>query len=48
MKAMPRMLAERPQRSVKEEMIGILRGTSARRWLADSQRLLSLAAGLPG
>lgn len=47
MKAMPRMLAEQPKRSVREEMLGILRGTSARTWLADSHRLLRLASELP-
>jgi integrase len=48
MKAMPKMLADGAgQRSVKEEMLGILERTSSRSWQRDKARLLELLARMP-
>jgi hypothetical protein len=44
LKAMPKMLADGGQRSVKEDMRRILERTSARTWRRDSTRLLELLA----
>jgi hypothetical protein len=45
-KAMPKMLADGGQRSVKEEMNAILKRTSAKTWKRDAAKLLDLLAGL--
>ena len=48
MKAMPKMLADGGQRSVKEEMLAILDGMTARTWKRDRERLLKLLGHIAG
>ena len=45
-KAMPKMLADGGQRSVKEEMRKIIEGMTARTWKRHRERLLDLVRSL--
>ena len=45
-RAMPKMLADGEQRSVKEEMLEIIKGMTAKTWRRDGARLLDLVAAL--
>ena len=46
-KAMPKMLADGGQRSVKEEILAILDGMTARTWRRDRERLREMLVGTP-
>ena len=46
LKAMPKMLTDRPKKSATEEMRMVLQRTSSKTWKRDSLRLLELIASL--
>jgi len=46
MRAMPKMLAEQPERSVKDQVIAILEGSTAKTWKRDREEAMRLLAGL--
>lgn len=45
-KAMPKMLADGKQRSVKDDMREIVEGITARRWMRDNVRLMEVLNSL--
>lgn len=47
LKAMPKMLADGGQRSVKDEMRGIIEGMTTRTWKRDRERLASALSSDP-